>query len=181
MTSPWPCPPDHGHGDRVRHLGAGRPHRQPRDHLDAGRARLRRGRRHPALAAGPMGLRGRVAAARRPRVRPVRAHDAHAGRLRARRPGRGQRHPDQRCPALRRPRAPGVLHARGHHAARHRDLGQGGGAGHGGGRDARGHRARRAADPALQEQRRRQGRQLRRARELPDVAVHARSRRSWPA
>ena len=36
------------------------------------------------------------------------------------------------------------------------------------------------ADPALQEQRRRQGRQLRLARELPDGALRRRSRRSWP-
>ena len=55
-------------------------------------------------------------------------------RLRARRPRRRQRHPDQRRPALRRPRPPGVLHARGHQPARRRDLGQGGGAGDGGGR-----------------------------------------------
>ncbi len=46
--------------------------------------------------------------------------------------------------------------------------------------DAGGHRARRAADPAVQEQRRRQGRQLRLARELPDGALRPRSRRSWP-
>ena len=134
--------PHHGHRGRVRHLRAGRPHRQPGDHLHAGGARLRGGRRHPALAPGAVGLRGGVAAARRPRVRPVRPHAAQPRRLRARRPRCGQRHPHQRRPALRRPRPPGVLHARGHHPARRRDLGQGGGAGDGGGRDARGHRAR---------------------------------------
>ena len=160
--------PHHGHRGGVRHFRAGRPHRQPGDHLHAGGARLRGRRRHPALAPGEMGLRGGVAAARRPRVRPVRAHAAQPRRLRARRPRRGQRHPHQRRPALRRPRPPRVLHPRGHHPARRRDLGQGGGAGDGGGRDARGHRAGGAADPALQEQRRRQGRELRLARELPD-------------
>ena len=35
------------------------------------------------------------------------------------------RHPHQRRPALRRPRPPGVLHARGHHPARRGALGQG--------------------------------------------------------
>ena len=51
--------------------------------------------------------------------------------------GPGQRHPDQRGPALRRPRAPGVLHAGVHQPAGRGDLGQGRRAGHGrGGRRA---------------------------------------------
>ena len=160
-------PAHHGHRGRVRDLRARRSHGQPGDHLDPGRAGLRRGRGHPALAPGPLGLRGGVAAARRARVRPVRAHHGRAQRVRARRPRRRQRHPHQRRPALRRPRPPRVLHARGPHPARRRHLGQGGGAGDGGGRDARRHRPRRPADPAVQEQRRRQGRQLRLPRELP--------------
>ena len=160
-------PPHHGHRGRVRDLGPRRPHGEPGDHLDPGRAGLRGGRRHPALAPGPVGLRGRVAAARRARLRPVGAHHGLAQRLRARRPGRRQRHPHQRRPALRRPRPPRVLHPRGPHPARRRHLGQGGGADHGGGRDAGGHRPGRPPHAALQEQRRRQGRQLRLARELP--------------
>ncbi len=60
---------------------------------------------------GPLGLRGGVAAARRPRLRHVprrrRPEPAHR-----RGPRPGQRHPHQRRPALRRPRPPGVLHAR---------------------------------------------------------------------
>ena len=95
-------------------------------------------------------------------------------------PRAGQRHPDQRRAALRRPRAPGVLHARGHHPARHRAVGQGGGAGHArrlpAGRSAAG----RLADRLLQEQHRQQGRVVRRPRELPDAALHA-VRRHRPA
>ena len=90
-----------------------------------------------------------------------------AGHRRPRRPRRRQRHPHQRRPALRRPRAPGVLRARGDHPARRRHLGQGGRAGHGGRRRARRHRPGHPAHPALQEQHRRQGRELRLARELP--------------
>ena len=82
-------------------------------------------------AAGPsraLGLRGGVAAARRPRLRHVppggRPQPAHR-----RGPRAGQRDPHQRRPALRRPRPPGVLHARVHQPARHRAVGQGGGAG----------------------------------------------------
>ena len=54
-----------------------------------------------------------------------RPHPAHR-----RGPRPGQRHPHQRRPALRRPRAPGVLHARGDQPARRRALGQGRRAGH---------------------------------------------------
>ena len=92
----------------------------------AGRQRLRAAPRQGA--PGPLGLRGGVAAARRPRLRPVpagrRPEPAHR-----RGPRPGQRDPHQRRPALRRPRPPGVLHARGHHPARRRALGQGGRAG----------------------------------------------------
>lgn len=85
-----------------------------------------------------------------------------------------QRHPHQRRAALRRPRAPGVLHPRGDHAARHRALGQGRRAGDAGRRrSARGAVARRRPDRALQEQHRQQGRLLRCPRELPDAALDA--------
>ena len=58
-----------------------------------------------------LGLRGGVPAARRARLRPRprgrRRQPAHR-----RGPGPGERHPDQRRPAVRRPRPPGVLLAR---------------------------------------------------------------------
>ena len=93
----------------------------------------------------------------------------------------GQRHPDQRRPALRRPRPPGVLDARGHQPARRRALGQGGGAGDGRGvAGAAARDARAAADPALQEQHRQQGRLVRGPRELPDGPDDA-VRRDRPA
>ena len=60
----------------------------------------------PRSRRAALGLRGGVAAAGRARVRPVGAHVAQQLRLRARRPRRGQRHPHQRRPAVRRPRAP---------------------------------------------------------------------------
>ena len=84
-------------------------------------------------------------------------------------PGPGQPDPDQRRPALRRPRPPGVLHARGAPTARRGALGQGGRAGHGRG----GRRAAAVpgtpADQPLQEQHRQQGRVVRLPRELPDA------------
>ena len=133
-----------------------------------------------AGAPGAVGLRGGEPAARRPRLRPGQG----GGRLRPahrRGPGPGQRHPDQRRPALRRSRAPGVLRARVHQPARRRDLGQGGRAGHGrGGRRGAGSDARRAGDPALQEQHRQQGRLVRLPRELPDEPGDA-VRRHRPA
>ena len=94
--------------------------------------------------------------------------------------GPGQRDPHQRRPPLRRPRAPGVLHARGHDAARHRALGQGGGAGHARRRPPRRPAAGRSADRPLQEQHRQQGGVVRRPRELPDAPVDA-VRRHRPA
>ncbi len=132
-----------------------------------------------AGAAGAVGLRGGEPAARRARLRP----GPGGGRLEPadrRGPGPGQRHPDQRRAALRRPRPPGVLHARVHQPAGRGDLGQGGRADHGRGRGPGRRRARHAADPALQEQHRQQGRLLRLPRELPDAAVHA-VRRHRPA
>ena len=102
--------PGDGHRGRVRHLGARPAAGQPDGGLVAGRQRLRL--RHRAGPPGPVGLRGGVAAARRPRLRHVapgrRPQPAHR-----RGPRAGQRHPHQRRPALRRPRPPGVLHARG--------------------------------------------------------------------
>ena len=72
-------------------------------------------------------------------LRDARGFDLSGARRPASRPGRrgprrGQRHPDQRRPAVRRPRAPGVLGARGHQRARRGHLGQGRRAGDGGGR-----------------------------------------------
>ncbi len=61
----------------------------------------------------PVGLRAGVAAARRARVR---AGAGPRGQRRGPRPG--ERDPAQRRPLLRRPRAPRVLHAGVHHAAR---------------------------------------------------------------
>ena len=163
----------HGHRGRVRHLGARSADRQPDDAVEPGGERLGGGRGADA-APSQVGLRGGVAAARRPRVRPL----AGAG-ARPQRPRRGhrdgQRHPHQRRPALRRPRAPRVLDARGHQPARHRPVGQGGGAGDGRGVAAGGAHPGPADDPAVQEQHRRQGRLLRVARELPhgpQDAVH---------
>ena len=86
-------------------------------------------------------------------------------------PRAGQRHPQQRRPPLRRPRAPGVLLARGDDAARRGALGEGGGAGHARRLPDGGAGARQRADPALQEQHRQQGRVLRRPRELPDAPL----------
>ncbi len=157
--------PGDGHRDRVRHLGARPARRQPDGRLLAGGQRLRE--RHHQGAPGPLGLRGGVAAARRPRLRPEpaarRPQPAHR-----RGPRPGQRDPHQRRPAVRRPRPPGVLHARGDHAARHRAVGQGGGAGHARRRPDGGADPGQHPDPPLQEQHRQQGRVVRRPRELPD-------------
>ena len=127
---------------------------------------------HPARQAHPVGLRGGVAAARRPRIRPEPVGGPAADRRR-RRGRRGQHDPDQRRAALRRPRPPGVLGARVHRPDGRGDLGQGGRAGDGGRGAPRRQRARRGQAAALQEQRRRQGRVVRLARELPDVAPDA--------
>ena len=170
---------DYRDGGRVRHLVAVRPDRQPDPHLDSGGAGLRRGRRHSARQAHPLGLRGGIAAARRPRLRPEPLGRPAAGRRR-RRGRRGQHDPDQRRAALRRPRAPRILRARVHRPAGRGDLGQGRRAGHGGRRAARRQRAGRRQAAAVQEQRRRQGRLLRVARELPDDAGRRRSRPSSP-
>ncbi len=149
----------HGHRDRVWHHRARRPGLQPGAGLQPPGQRLLGPR-----PQGPLGLRGGVAAARRPRVR---------GRPRARDPGRGrprpgQRHPHQRRPLLRRPRPPRVLLARVPRPAHPGRLRQGRGADPGrvgppGGRAGPG----RAAHPGLQEQHRRQGHLLRHPRELP--------------
>ena len=78
----------------------------------------------------PLGLRGRGAAARRPRLRDepggCRPEPAH----RRRGPDPRERHPHQRRAAVRRPRPPRVLLARGHDPARRRPVGPGGRAGH---------------------------------------------------
>ena len=95
---------------------------------------------------------------------------AGGGRRRGR---RGQHDPDQRRAALRRSRPPRVLGAGVHRPAGRGDLGQGRRAGDGGRRPARRERARRRQAAALQEQRGRQGRLLRLARELSDVAPDA--------
>ena len=114
-----------GDRDRVRHLGRRAPARQPDGGEHPPGQRLRD--RHPQGPPRPVGLRGGVAAARRPRVRHVprrrRPQPAHR-----RGPRPGQRHPHQRRPAVRRPRPPGVLHARVHQPDGHRRVGQGGGA-----------------------------------------------------
>ena len=109
--------PRDGHRDRVRHLGAGPSPRQPDGGEHPPGQRLRQ--RHAEGPPGPLGLRGGVAAARRPRLR----HVPRGGRPQPadrRGPRAGQRHPHQRRPALRRPRPPRVLHARVHQPARHR-------------------------------------------------------------
>ena len=87
--------------------------------------------------------------------------------------GPGQRHTHQRRPALRRPRPPGVLHPRGHQPAGPGAVGQGRGAGDGRGVPPGRHHPGHPPDPPLQEQHRQQGRQLRRARELPDAPADA--------
>ena len=58
----------HGHRGRVRHLGARPARRQPDGDLVAGGQRLRRPARADPRRPGPVGLRGGVAAARRPRL-----------------------------------------------------------------------------------------------------------------
>ena len=134
----------------------------------------------PCRPPRPVGLRGGVPAARRPRVRPV-ARGRRPVPADRRGPRPRQRHPHQRRAALRRPRPPGVLDARVHQPARHGALGQGGGACHGRRRaPVAAQIARRAADPALQEQHRQQGRVVRGPRELPDAPRDA-VRRHRPA
>ena len=168
----WGYATDYRNRGRVRHLVAVRPDRESDPDVDAGGAGLRGGRGHPAGQAHPVGLRGGIAAARRPRLRPepVGGPAAGGGRRRGR---RGQHDPDQRRAAVRRPRPSGVFGARVHRPAGRGDLGQGRRAGDGGRRAPRRQRARGGEAAALQEQRGRQGRVLRVARELPDVAPDA--------
>ena len=127
-----------------------------------------RGRRgHSAGQADAVGLRGRITSARRAGLRPQPGNRPSADR--GRRRGRcGEHDPDQRRAPVRRSRPPGVLGPRGDRPAGCGHLGQGGGARHGGRGQARGKRAGGGQAPALQEQRRRQGRVVRLARELPD-------------
>ena len=158
---------DHRNGGRVRHLLAVRPDRESDPDVHPGCPRLCGGGRAPAGQADPVGLRGRIAAARRSRVRPQPLLGTAAGGRRRR--GRRRQHdPDQRCPALRRPCASRVLRARMHRSDGCGDLGQSGGAGDGGGRTSCRQRPRGCEAAALQEQHRQQGRLLRVARELPD-------------
>ena len=116
---------DHGDRGRVRHLRARPGRRQPDGHLVAGGQRLRRASRAEPRRTGPLGLRGGVAAARRPRLHLLRRRVRPRGRARRRGPRPGQRDTDQRSTPLRRPRAPGVQHPGVHQPARHRPLGQG--------------------------------------------------------
>ena len=168
----WAYATDYRNRGRVRHLVAVRPDRESDPDVDAGSAGVRGRRGHPAGQTHPVGLRGGIAAARCPRLRPepVGRSAAGGGRRRGR---RGQHDPDQRRAAVRRPRPPGVLGARVHRPAGRGDLGQGRRAGDGGRRAPRRERARRREAAALQEQRGRQGRVVRVARELPDVAPDA--------
>ena len=163
---------DYRNRGRVRHFVAVRSDRESDPDVDAGGAGVRGRRRDPARQAHPVGLRGGVAAARRPRVRPepVGGPAAGGGRRRGR---RGQHDPDQRRAALRRPRPSRVLRAGVHRPDGRGDLGQGRRTGDGGRRPPRRERARRGQAAALQEQRGRQGRLLRVARELSDVASDA--------
>ena len=122
-------------------------------------------------SARRLGLRDRDAAPRHPRLRDL-PRGRPPGPADRHRPRHGQRHPDQRRPALRRPRAPGVLQPRGHLRAGRGPLRQGRRRrdGH---RRAAGHPVARPVGPAVQEQHRRQGRLLRHPRELPAAAQHA--------
>ena len=161
-----------GHRDRVRDLRPRPPQRQRHAHLVPDRQRLRRG--DAPGAPRPLGLRGGEPAAGRPRLRPrPRGRRLQPADRRGHRPR--QRHPHQRRAALRRPRAPGVLLARGHQPARRRAVGQGRRADHGRGRRRAAELPGAAADPPVQEQHRQQGRLLRHARELPDEAADRRS------
>ena len=161
--------PGHGHRDRVRHLGPGPAHANPMVASPA----LVNAYAGPTAAgpAGALGLRGGVAAARRPRLRHVprggRPQPAHRRGPRPR-----QRDPHQRRPAVRRPRAPRVLHTRVHQPARHRASGTRRGS-RWASTPAGSRHARRGRPRALQEQHRQQGRVVRRPRELPDAALHA--------
>ena len=112
----WPYATDYRDRGRVRHLVAVRPDRESDPDVDAGGAGVRRRRGHPAGQAHPLGLRGGIAAAGRPRLRPepVGGPAAGGGRRRGR---RGQHDPDQRRAAVRRPRPPRVLRARVHRPA----------------------------------------------------------------
>ena len=160
---------DHGHRGRVRHLSARPARRQPDGHLVAGGQRVRRPARAEPRRPGPVGLRGGVAAARRPRLHLLRRRLRPGGRARRRGPRPGERDTDQRRPPLRRPRAPGVQHPRVHQPAGHRALGQGRRTGDGRGVPPGRDHPRHPPHPALQEQHRQQGRLVRVARELPDA------------
>ena len=104
-------PPGDGDRDRVRHLRARRSRAPTRcccrsQVVNAYAAQASRARRARwDYEEEP--------AARRPRLRRSSARRRRPEPADRRRPRAGQRHPDQRRAALRRPRAPGVLHARG--------------------------------------------------------------------
>ena len=101
------------HRDRVRRRAARGSRREPGARVVDAHQRLRR------APQGRLGLRGRVARARRPRVRP-RGRQAPRDRDAPR-----QHRAHQRRPLLRRPRAPRVLDARVHRRARARRRRQG--------------------------------------------------------
>ena len=159
---------DHRDRGRVRHLVAVRPDREPDPHLHPGGAGLRGGGRDPARQAHPLGLRGGVAAARRPRVRPEPRRRARRRSIDADEVGaanmiltNGARlyvdhaHPEYSAPEVTDPLDAVIWDKAGERvmeaAARHVASVPGA-----------------AEAAAVQEQRRRQGRLLRHARELPD-------------
>src|SRR5688572_30436313 len=77
---------DHGYRGRVRYLGSWAARRQPDGHLVAGGQRLRGTTRVEPRRPGPVGLRGGVAAARRPRVHLLGCRVRPGGRARRRGP-----------------------------------------------------------------------------------------------
>ena len=122
---------------------------------------------------GPLGLRGGVAAARRPRLHLLRRRVRPGGGARRRGPRPGERDTDQRRAALRRPRAPRVQHSGVHQPAGHRPVGQGRRAGHGRGGPAGRDHPRRAPIQLYKNNTDNKGAQLRLARELPDAPADA--------
>ena len=155
----------------------GQPTANPVITSTAGRAGLRGGRGHPALAPGPLGLRGGVAAARRARAstypapttaRPTQLADSTTSALANVILTNGARlyvdhaHPEYSTPEVTNPRDVVLWDKAGERVMAEA--------------------ARRAAtvpgapDPPLQEQHRQQGRQLRLPRELPDAPARPRSR-----
>ena len=142
--------------DRVRRRAAGRGRPEPGPRLVGADQQLRR------AAQGGLGLRGRIAGPRRPRLRP----GGHPG-ARDRDPP-GQHRPHQRRPLLRRPRPPRVLVTRVRRRARAGPRRQGGGAGPGPLDASRGAGPRGGpVDRGLQEQLGREGQLVRLPRELP--------------